>query len=109
MVKSLEVTEYRQAVLLVRVHAITITGSPSLVVRAYVTAPTPLDPSADFVHTGFWLASASIVGASAGDLVRAPLGGNVGAHVRVTISATQNASMPETIQARLSAGLLVRR
>jgi hypothetical protein len=108
LAKAVDLTAFREAILLIRVHSVLITGSPTFAVRAFVTSPSTSDPSADFVHTGVTLANASIVGTSAGALVRSVFGVRFGGFVRVTVVATQPRTSQETIRARLSAGVLVR-
>lgn len=107
LVKALDLSPYRDARLLVRVHTINVTAG-TLVVRAYRTSPTPEHPSADFLDAASPLATASIQSAAVGDLVRQSLSASHGAFVRFTIRATQPGETQETIEARLSAGVAVR-
>lgn len=91
LAKSLDVLRYRAGVLLVRVHAANIggLGSPAVAIRAYLTAPSVDEPAGEFVDTSSAKAAVSLVGTSAGTLVKAALSANFGAYLRINLEVTQ--------------------
>ena len=105
IVKALDIVPYRSGELQVRVHAASWGGgSPALVLKAYVTAPSRDDPSVDFV--GDAKATATLSSAAAGDLVNQALAPKFGSHLRLVLEATQG-SPAGTLQATISGELVL--
>lgn len=103
------VLPFRDALFLLRVHDVTITGAATLDFSVHSAAPSPDDPAGTFVATQAAL-SLSVAGSSSGDLLRGLIPtSTVGAHIQVRGTASQSANSTETIQARISAALVGRR
>jgi hypothetical protein len=103
------VLPFRDALFLLRVHDVTITGSAKLDFSVHSTAPSQDDPAGTFVATQAAL-SLSVAGSSSGDLLRGLIPASIlGAHIRVRGTALQSIGSTETIQARISAALVGRR
>jgi hypothetical protein len=102
--KALDVSSYKEATLLVRVHSKDIVANGSIDVIAYSTAPSDEEPQSDFVRASPVLATATI---SAGtsttpELLVQSLTGNFGSHVRVEVKGTRGATSGSNLKATLS-------
>lgn len=110
LVKALDVTAYRSGSLQVRVLDPTWSGgaSPcSAAVKAYTTAPSSDDPSADFVADSASATATLANGgstASDGDLVQDALDSNFGSHLRLVLEVTQG-TPAGTFQFTISAAM----
>ena len=100
---------YRDALFLLCVHDVTITGAASLDFAVLPAAPSSEEPAGTFVDTQTSL-SLSVAGASSGELLRGLISlSTFGACVQVRGTASQAVGAVETIQARVSAALVGRR
>jgi hypothetical protein len=112
LVKALDVTEWTQGTLIVRVHSAVISSASSKIeVLLKTTAPTPEDPALDFLEVpASAVATATVDTTVAGNdpcIVVAQLSSGFGSMLQVSIRATQ-ATSSTTLTAVLSAFLVVR-
>jgi hypothetical protein len=112
IIKALDVTEWIQGTLIVRVHSATITTAGSTIdVLLKNTAPTPEDPSLDFlVVPTSAVATATVNTTVAGNdpcIVVAQLSSGFANMLQVSVLGTQ-ATSSTTITASLSAFLVMR-
>lgn len=103
VVKAVDVSHYTEGSLIVRVHGGTIDAG-SIAVRARTTAPSPEDPSVDFVSTSN-AAIVTLTTASSGDLGTGALSSDFGGFLRVDVVGTY---VSGTLTATLSAELVVK-
>jgi hypothetical protein len=104
VVKAVDVSQYTEGALVVRVHEASISAG-SLVVRARTTAPSPEEPSTDFYLTTDAAVVTFTSAAAAGDLGRGALSSDFGGFLRIEVHADWSS---DTIQATLSADLVVK-
>jgi len=103
------VLPFRDALFLLRVHDVTITGSATLDFSVHCAAPSRDDPAGTFVADQAAL-SLSVAGSSGGELLRGLVpASSFGAHIQVRGTASQPVGSTETIHARISATLVGRR
>lgn len=111
LVDVVDVGEFTEGTLIVRIHSnSSITGAAQLDVLLRCTAPSVEDPGVSFVDTSTALATASVTETTLTNkinVVRAQLSA-VGGLVRVSIKASQDPAGPQSIQANLSAILVVK-
>jgi hypothetical protein len=112
LIKAIDVTEWTQGTLIVRVHSATIaTAGSKLDVMLKTTAPTPEDPALDFlVVPASAVASATIDQTVANNdpcVVVAQLSSGFGNMLQLSIQASQVTSST-TMTAALSAMLVMR-
>lgn len=107
VVRALDVVQWRQGELLVRVHAVNIAGAGRLNVVARLVAPSADAPQTDFVRTTPVVAQASVAGATAGVLLRVPLTAPFGGHLQLSVSAIPQGG-GGALSATLSAALNLR-
>ncbi len=101
-----DVLPFRDALFLLRVHDVTITGSAVLDFSVHSAAPSRDDPAGTFVVDQAAL-SLSVAGSSGGALLRGLLPTSTcGAHIQVRGTASQPVGSTETIRARISATLV---
>jgi hypothetical protein len=106
MVKTLEVGDYGDATLVVRVHSLNIGSSTSRIeVSAYPTAPSVLEPETDFIASSPVATSTLVSGMPAGTLVVDPVSPNFGGCLQIRVKGTRASG---TVTAVLSAELILR-
>ena len=105
LARYVDVTTYRSAVLLCRVHEVNIVVGGTLNVMVFRTSPSPDAPDDDFVQTTS-IATAAIHSAAKNTLVRKTLSTWFGSHVRVILRADPAAS-PASLTATLSIALVL--
>jgi hypothetical protein len=104
-----DMLSYRDALFLLRIHSVTITGSAVLDFSVHPAGPSPDDPAGRYVDLGTSV-GLSVAGTASGELVRGLVPLSVfGAYVQVRGKAAQPMGSTETIQARVSAALVGRR
>ncbi|HLT35693.1 MAG TPA: hypothetical protein VK034_05390 [Enhygromyxa sp.] len=107
MIKTIDVTQYTEGTLLVRVHANDIGPDAKIEVIASATAPAGDDPERDFV--GSTVVTATIDAAVAAPaLIRASFATDPGEMVTITVRGSQTSSAPTSCAAELSAELVVK-
>lgn len=89
-VKAVDVTNWREGTLLVRVHESGVASSSTLKVEAYITAPSQEEPSVDFVGTTAKATCTLDSSSSAGDLEVAALSDDFGAYLQINVVGTQS-------------------
>jgi hypothetical protein len=112
LIKAIDVTEWTQGTLIVRVHSATISAAASTIdVLLKTTAPTPEDPATDYlVVPASAVATASITQTVSNNdpcIVVAQLSTGFGNMLQLSVQATQ-ATSSSTLTAVLSAMLVVR-
>jgi hypothetical protein len=81
VVKAIDISQYKEATLLIRVHSGGNSNGASLTFNVYVDDPTTEDPATDFYATGSLLANPTLTGFSTVSLTVAALGpGGTGAN-----------------------------
>ncbi len=102
------VLPFRDAMFVLRVHTINVTGTATFKFSAHPAAPSIDEPAGTFVDQS--IASLTVSGSSSGDVLRGLIPQSAfGTHIQVRGTATQAKSSSETIQARVSAVLVGRR
>jgi hypothetical protein len=107
VVRALDVAEFADLTLVVRVHALSIGSDASVAVIVKTVSPTCEDPSEDFVDSDP-LATITLTSGSAVGLEVASLGTDFGSHVQVHVQGSQAPTAPVTIDVTLSAELVAR-
>lgn len=110
LVKAVDVSQYTEGELYVRVHGGTIGTGATCEVIAKITSPTPEDPASDFV---FDTAMATVtIGSSdataAPKLLRAALSSNFGGMLSISFKATQPSGSAQTIDPEISIELVLK-
>lgn len=107
IVKALDVSQYTEGKILVRVHNHDVPANGSIDVKAYITAPSIEDPSREFILPTA-VATASVVqGSGNPGLVTGNLTSNFGAMLKITVVGTQP-STATTLTATLSAEIVLK-
>jgi hypothetical protein len=109
LVKAVDVSQWTEGELYVRVHGGSITGSATCQVIAKITSPTPEDPSSDFVY-GTAMGTVTISSTettAAPTLLRAALTANFGGMLQISFKAVQ-ASSAQTIAPKISIELVMK-
>jgi hypothetical protein len=105
VVKSLDVTPYREGMITVRAHTRDIVHASSKIeVIAYVTSPSPEEPQTDFV-LGTAVATATVAPGSTATFVKADLA-NMGGYLRIIVLGTRGAS--GNCKAEISADIVLK-
>ena len=110
IVKAVDVSQYTQATLEVRVHSMTISGGSAYIrVKLYTTAPSAEDPGRDFVY-GSAVATTSNLSSSntAPTLLVAQVSSGFGGMLAVAVEGEQPGSPVVSLTADLSAQLVVK-
>ena len=89
-VKAVDVTNWREGTLIVRVHDSGVASSSTLKVVAYITAPSDDEPSVDFVGTTAKATCTLTSTSAAGDLEVAALSDDFGAYLQIKVEGTQS-------------------
>jgi hypothetical protein len=90
-VKAIDVSAYREGMLVVRAHTRDIVNASSIIeVQAFVTAPSSEDPSVDWVASAA-LATATITNGSTAFFITANLA-NMGGFLRIVVKGTRISS-----------------
>jgi hypothetical protein len=105
-VRFQDVLPYRSGELLVRVHAISIASPRGMSVVLFKASPSADRPDLDFYDPSAF-ATATLISAAAGELVRTKLNPGFGSHLRVVVRATLDAT-PGDLTATLSIALGMR-
>ena len=105
--KAIDVSQYTSGTLEVRLHSNGTASGAHIFVEAYTTAPTPEDPTENFVVSGTPVASVDITTQSAPLLIVDALDANFGGMLMIAVRATQPGS-PVACTAELSAVLTVK-
>lgn len=109
-VKAVDVSQYTEGVVLVRVHANDISaGTGTIDVMARMTAPSSDEPDTDFVRDGSSEEKAKATvdeNSAAGDLEVGALSSDFGSFLRIDLDGTMGTS--GTVKATLSADLVVK-
>jgi hypothetical protein len=90
-VKAVDVSQFTEASLAVRVHDNNMGGSSTVVVRTRVTLPSPEDPAVDFVAAVADACTTVVTvstGLADGTLLRAVVPVNFGGYLRVEVVGT---------------------
>ena len=104
--KAVPVAQWTQGSLGVRVHAASFTGNSKIEVVVKTTAPSPEEPSVDFIDTTAAIATATVdSGNSVGDLERSALADDFGGFVQITVVGTLDTG---NCVATISADLVVK-
>jgi hypothetical protein len=105
--KALDVSAYREATLIVRIHSLTIVGAgsaPTLIVNAIPEAPTAEDPSLDFLDSTHQssLTLNFTTSSTAPQLSEAYLSTPFGGWLRIQLNPTQSATVATTFRVTVS-------
>lgn len=107
LAKAINVEQYTEGTLLVRVHAIDIDCGATIEVIAKASAPSSEDPELDFI--GATVATITIdASVAAPALVKASFLADPGERVTITIKGSQTSTAPASCKAELSAELVVK-
>lgn len=105
--KAIDVEQYTEGTLLVRVHALEIDRRAKIEVIAKATAPSDEDPEVDFV--GETVVVATIDAAvCAPALIKASFWSDPGEQVTILVRGSQTGTAPASCSAELSAELVVK-
>jgi hypothetical protein len=109
LIKAIDVSQYTEGTLLVRVHSRTdIRGDATFKVMLAMTSPTAEDPATDFLRTTPVVEATVNWATEVPSLLVEQLAPGFGAQLAVFVRATQAASGTQTIQAELSAELVLK-
>jgi hypothetical protein len=107
VVRALNVVQWRVGQLVVRVHALNISGTGTMFVDALMTSPSSDAPQTDFVKSTPEVSAGLAAGMQAGELIienfRSPFGSHLQLRVRAVASAVGG-----PLSATLSAALYLR-
>jgi hypothetical protein len=107
IVKALDVSQYTEGKIVVRIHNHSVPSGGSIDIKAYITAPSVEDPSVEFTATSA-IGSASVVYGSANPgLVTGNITSNFGGMLKITVLGDQPATAT-TMTATLSADLVLK-
>lgn len=111
--KAIDVSAYREATIIARLHAVSILGAgsaPTIKINTYPEAPTPEDPANDFILTSspttitFSLTTASTAPQVQLATMNTPFGG----WLRVEVQPTQSSTQATQFQATLSVDIVAK-
>jgi hypothetical protein len=107
LAKAIDVEQYTEGTLLVRVHAHNIERGASIEVIAKATAPSNEDPELDFVGATVVAVTVDVT-VSAPALVKRTFTADPGERVTITVRGSQTSTAPVSCNAELSAELVVK-
>jgi len=107
LAKAIDVEQYTEATLLVRVHALEIDRRARIEVIAKATAPSDEDPEVDFVGATVVIATIDEA-VTAPALVKATFWADPGERVTISVRGSQTGTAPASCNAELSAELVVK-
>lgn len=105
--KAIDVEQYTEGTLLVRVHAHDIDRGAKIEVIARATAPSSEDPELDFVGETVVIVTVDAT-VRAPELVKASFWADPGERVTITVKGSQLSTAPVSCNAELSAELVVK-
>ena len=102
-VKAMDVVNWREGALLVRVHSTDVASSSTLDVIARIIAPTEEEPSVDYIYTTTDIAKVTLNSSTtAPSLERAAMADDFGAYLQITVVGTKSGgNCAATISAEL--------
>lgn len=105
--KGIEVEQYTEGTLLVRVHGHAIDPSARIELLAKATAPSDEDPEVDFVGPIVLVVTIDACACAPG-LVKGSFATDPGERVTITVRGLQTGTAPASCKAELSAELVVK-
>lgn len=106
IVRAIDIRQFRELTVLVRVHARTINLGASVAVLVQALSQTPEAPGVDFVDSGSAIATASVFIGSAPGLIASAVTASFGGLARVVVKGTRASS--GSCSADVAADLLLR-